>query len=353
MENRYKPIKEIAHGRWEFLMQHFGLGEFLAYKNKEGPCPLCQGKTRFRFTDRHGNGDYYCNGCNAGTGVTLLQKHLNLEFKDVVREIHAALGTNPTVAHAPLAPNTAVKPLVDPAQAEKARLKLLQTWAEGVAIRKGDVADRYYLRRGIALADYPSVLRLHPGLEYWHEEDEQERSSGKCTTKVKSLGKFPTILALIQDVKGRALNIHRTYLTPAGEKANVPCVKKMMTPVRPMAGGAIQLFKPGSCMAIAEGIETALAVHHLTNGWAVWATASAPLMKSVKLPDYIETVRIFADFDEVDVNHPGNLTGQKAAESLGLSLMAAGKNVKIILPESLTEDFNDIWLKKGRLRAAA
>ena len=343
MENRLTPIKEVAHGHWEFLMQHFGLGEFLAYRKKEGPCPLCEGKSRFRFTDRFGHGDYYCNGCGAGTGLTLIQKHLGLEFVDVVRQIHEALGSKPTTVHTLLVPNAVAKGHVDPVQTEKARLKLQKTWEEGVAIRRGDAADWYYLRRGIALADYPPVLRLHPGLEYWHEEK----------GKMKSLGKFPAILALIQDVNGRALNIHRTYLTPSGEKAKVPCVKKTMTPVRPMAGGSIQLFKPGICLAIAEGIETALAVHHLTGGWAVWATASAPLMKSVRLPDYIETVRIFADLDEVDAEHPGKLTGQKAAEELGASLMASGKDVKIILPKSSAEDFNDIWRRKPRLREAA
>jgi putative DNA primase/helicase len=47
-----------ARGRWREILPQLGIDpRFLS--NKQGPCPMCGGKTRFRFDDRDGSGSYY------------------------------------------------------------------------------------------------------------------------------------------------------------------------------------------------------------------------------------------------------------------------------------------------------
>ena len=79
-------VKRAAHGRWPGVLAAFGIpAEMLV--NRHGPCPMCGGTDRFRFDDRHGNGEYYCNGCGAGDGFRLLEKHLGWDFPRAAREV--------------------------------------------------------------------------------------------------------------------------------------------------------------------------------------------------------------------------------------------------------------------------
>ena len=60
---------ERARGRWRAILPRVGIGlEFLTRKN--GPCPLCGGKDRWRFLDYEGSGMWVCNRCrpDGGTG---------------------------------------------------------------------------------------------------------------------------------------------------------------------------------------------------------------------------------------------------------------------------------------------
>src|SRR5262245_16407636 len=58
---------------WATALEHLGVPA-AALRRRHGPCPACGGKDRFRYTDRHGHGDFYCNGCGPGDGFTLLQR---------------------------------------------------------------------------------------------------------------------------------------------------------------------------------------------------------------------------------------------------------------------------------------
>ena len=63
------------------------------------------------------------------------------------------------------------------------------------------------------------------------------------------------MLARVDDRNGRAVTLHRTYLTRDGKKANVPTVKKLMSPTVPggTCGGAIRIYPAGETLAITEG----------------------------------------------------------------------------------------------------
>lgn len=340
------PLKDIARGHWEFLLQHFGLGDVLRYQRKEGPCPICGGTTRFRFTNRNGNGDYYCNNteCGPSDGFNLITRATGISFADMAKEVKSVLGytEGAHVARSPLTPRTAEPAKPSKAEVEERCKRLQAIWDATKPITAGDVADRYLLRRGLALKEYPSVMRLHPGLDYWDQSGE----------KPVKLGTYPCLVTLVQDEKGRSVNLHRTYLSVDGTKAPVPNPKKTLSPVRPMAGAAAKLFAPTDKLVVAEGVETALAAHFLTKGLPVWATLSAPLMRSMRWPEGIRTLIIFGDRDADDPETGKKGAGQAAAQELARRFIAAGGEAKIYLPDTVEEDFADVWLRQPRLKVA-
>lgn len=186
---------------------------------------------------------------------------------------------------------------------------------------------RLYLeRRGLAGVSTP-VLRCHPRLRYYEDG--------------KLVGTMPAMIAFWQGPDGRLITLHRTYLTLDGQKAPVPNPRKLMKAVVPgtTSGGAIRLTQePGARLAIAEGIETALAFGRLT-GWPVWSTYSTAGMRSVVLPATVREVAIAADHDP---------DGLKAANALAKRLLAEGRRVKILTPPGFKSDWNDVLLKEGK-----
>jgi putative DNA primase/helicase len=64
---------EAAQGKWLGLLTHFGIDSKYLIK-RHGPCPMCGGKDRFTWDNKHNLGTFLCNHCGAGTGFTLLCK---------------------------------------------------------------------------------------------------------------------------------------------------------------------------------------------------------------------------------------------------------------------------------------
>ena len=64
-------IHDRALGRWKGILAGIGVDpKYLTGKNVG--CPLCKdGKDRFRFDDKRGEGTWICNRCGAGSGVDL------------------------------------------------------------------------------------------------------------------------------------------------------------------------------------------------------------------------------------------------------------------------------------------
>ena len=112
--------------------------------------------------------------------------------------------------------------------------------------------QRYLRARGLSLEPPPSLR-----LARWKGE--------------------PVMVARVEG-EGGLLGLHLTLLEPDGRGRKE---KKLAKGSKPK-GGAIRLFplEEGHPLALAEGIETALAVREAT-GWPVWATIAAPFMKEV------------------------------------------------------------------------
>ena len=101
----------------------------------------------------------------------------------------------------------------------------------------------------------------------------------------------------------------------------------------PARGAAVRLAPMrGGVLAVAEGIETALAYAALT-GTPTWAALSAAGMKHVQLPEGLNWLAVAADFDG-----PGLL----AAEQLDRRARNAGIAVRIDLPSRHRADWADV-----------
>lgn len=207
----------------------------------------------------------------------------------------------------------------DPAVVERKRERLRLTWKKSVPLNHADArAVRTYLESralGEILAAPPSVLRAHPGLEYW--------DGGK------NLGRYPAMVALFHGATGRAVTLHVTYLRSDGcAKAGVPSPKKILgVPVRGSTrGGAIHLYEPRvGILGLAEGIESTLSLHILQK-IPVWSSFCADNLERAQLPRSLRELHI-----GVDVDTSGK--GEQVAKALAKRARNFIRKVYIVTPE--------------------
>lgn len=173
--------------------------------------------------------------------------------------------------------------------------------------------------------DPPGDLRFHTALPYWRPDG----------NRPELVGTWPALLAIVRGPDGRLVTLHRTWLAADGQgKAPVPTPRKLCPPGRPdgLRGAAVRLYAATDRLALAEGIETALAVR-LACGWPVWSCVSAGGMAAVIVPDIVREVMIAADFDRAGIN---------AAEALAQRLTAEGRRARVAVPDRPGTDFADL-----------
>jgi len=132
---------------------------------------------------------------------------------------------------------------------------------------------------------------------------------------------------------GGLLGLHLTTLEPDGRGRRE---KKLAKGSKPKSG-AIRLFplEEGQPLALAEGIETALAVREAT-GWPVWATMAAPFMKEVIVPHEVKEVVVCADHDKAGID---------AAHALARRLLREGRRVRMAVPPVEGADWLDVLVR--------
>jgi len=99
-------LKAKARGNWENILPNFGIdSKFLNRKHQSCPCCGDGGKgnesDRFRYDDKNGDGDYFCNKCGAGDGISLIQKSTGKDFQDVLKELSEYLNIAPLEPYTP------------------------------------------------------------------------------------------------------------------------------------------------------------------------------------------------------------------------------------------------------------
>lgn len=297
-----KELKKEANGRWSSIFRMLGIN--VRDDGKHGPCPICGGKDRFRFDDKHGDGEYYCSGCQPGDGLTLVGKVLQLSFPETIEEVGKIVGQ--CVYKAP-----ANEPSISPELLRK-------IFSESVPAAKKNLVGQYLDGRGLTIC--PESLRYHK--KCWDGETKRNH---------------PAMLAVVSLPDGTAVTMHRTYLDiKTAGKAEMEKPKKLMPGLKKLTGGAIRLMKPAeSVIGIAEGIETAIACyqHH---GVPTWAAVNSVLLESFEPPSGIKKVYVFGDNDK-------NFVGQAAAYALGKRLVMQHKiEAEVIIPAEPGEDWLDV-----------
>ncbi|MGY5392777.1 primase-helicase zinc-binding domain-containing protein [Acinetobacter sp. NigerLNRRAM0016] len=86
-----EDIKHAAQGKWaDLIFPSFGIE---VQRKKKTPCPACGGRDRFWYDDKNGNGDYFCQQCGPGDGLSLIEKTCTrFTFPQVVSEVASVLG---------------------------------------------------------------------------------------------------------------------------------------------------------------------------------------------------------------------------------------------------------------------
>jgi putative DNA primase/helicase len=294
---------EKCRGKWPEILAGFGVPFDSAAMRKKAHCPCPSGRAEkrgngqepFRFSDREGSGNYFCQ-CNPdgrGGGLKLVECMSGLGWRDAMREIEDRGHVDASIsAEKPAMP---IPLLLAPQKVE---------------------SSQYLASRG---------LKTPPTLHWGFRED-----GGK---------KWPVMCADITRVDGWIVGRHFTFLDGGKKRVEAPNMpaRKIIKrdPEGSISGAAVQLMPFDKVLGVAEGIETALAAHQMADV-PVWAALNTAGMKSFEIPAGVERLIIFGDRDN-------SFAGQAAAYALAQRAVAAGIKVTVELPD-LVGDWNDVLM---------
>ncbi len=185
-------------------------------------------------------------------------------------------------------------------------------WDRTVPLR-GTIGQTYLEHRGCILPPADSDLRFIPASDKYP----------------------PSLCARVTDAETNApMTLHFTRLAADGRgKAGGDCDKLLLSGHR-KRGGVVRLW-PDECvthgLAIAEGLESALAAAHLHT--PIWSTVDAGNLAALPVLVAIESLTVFADHDPA---------GLKAARTCARRWHAAGREVRIRAPRVFGTDAADV-----------
>jgi len=288
-----------ARGKWRGILLQLGVDErFLS--GKHGPCPFCEGRDRYRWSNEGGNGMFICSQCGAGDGFKLLMRSKGWDFKTAAQEVDKIVG------------GCTVEPIRKPLDEADRKRRLNDLWVGAIPLDGSDPASNYLASRGVLHA--AACLRYHANCPRPYGE-----------------GYGPAMLALVRDSNGIPATIHRTFLEQPkpGEKRQ-----------RAVMGGelpesvSVRLFDHEGVLGIAEGIETAIAASKRF-GIPVWAAINSAMLEKWVVPEGVGEVVIFGDCDP-------KYGGQKAAYALAQRLTTRNRvKVEVRIPQQVGLDWAD------------
>jgi hypothetical protein len=185
------------------------------------------------------------------------------------------------------------------------------------------LADKYLTERGLTGLAASSALRFRGDTP--HPEG----------------GRLPALIALVCNVSGAPVAIHRTFLARDGSKS---CSEPAKASLGTVWTGAVRLdpIATGTPLAIGEGIESSASAGRLM-GLPAWAAVSAGnLANALQLPPEARSVVIAADPD---------WHGREAARAAWHRWKAEGRDVRIAIPDREKQDFNDLLLTREAANA--
>jgi putative DNA primase/helicase len=304
----------IGADGWREVLVACGVDEKYL-RNKHGPCPACGGKDRFRYDNKRGQGNFFCNNCGSGDGFKLVMCVSSCTFIEARRRVlqAARLDSGPSMA-----PMQARRYEPDEPAIAKPTRRVVSLLKESCAIEDCDPARNYLASRGLWPLPENARLKAHPSVEYWHDS--------------KRVGRFPALVTAIRNSDAGLVTVHVTYLTPEGFKLSEHEPRKILSPMTGHEGCAARIMEaPGDTMGIAEGIETALSAAKLT-GIPTWAAINTSLLAKFDPPESVGKLVIFADRD---------VPGLEAASQLMQRLQ---EKVRLEIRTPKAKDWNDVLL---------
>jgi putative DNA primase/helicase len=294
---------DAARNKWRGILMTLGVDGQRFLSGKHGPCPFCEGRDRFRWDNKNGNGSFYCSQCGAGDGFEFLKRLKGWDFVTAAREVDRVVGNVQAEASTPAS-----------ASDKDNRERMRRLWESATPLAPGDPAHLYLSGRVKLPSSPPKCLRY----------------AARCPMPE---GRFaPALLAQVLGPDGKAENIHRTSLhKPAeGERRD-----RAVMPGNLPEGSAIRLFPVhGARLGIAEGIETALAAADRF-GLPVWSAINSTLLAKWQPPSGVEEVVVFGDSDAA-------FGGQAAAYALAHRLATRCRlKVEVRIPQAIGLDWAD------------
>jgi putative DNA primase/helicase len=301
-------IFEHAKGRWRDLLIHCGIDERLLDGRHHDDCPICgRGTKRFRFDDRTGNGDWFCNQCRAGNGFSLLRKAFKWSDCEIFQRMEALIG------------ECSFSPRYQHTQSdEKLRAYLNKIYMESSPLRPGNPAWTYLENR------------IHGKLPFTHLGDLRYHPALLCEEINAPL---PAMLAPMGWDGKKYSGMHQTWITLDGQKAKLEEPKKMRGPA-----GAICVCRGDYMHLVGEGIETVIAanVRRFFDASTLWAAGNAGQLERFEWPDGCRGLVIAGDNDV-------SYTGQAAAYNLAhrLALEGHANQILVAIPPNSGTDWCD------------
>lgn len=208
---------------------------------------------------------------------------------------------------------------------------------------EGSPVEAFLAARGVGGFAVPATIRYHPELPYWWAAEKARRGT--------IIHRGPAMVALMTDgATGAFRGVHLTWLAPGGAgKARIVAPDGSACLVRKMRGAAegahVRLAPPGRELAVAEGIETAMAVA-LASGRPVFAALSLGNLAAA-LPPMVRDLTLCADADEkyrlVALSARGRMVDPDAVLDHAVTAHAGrGLTVRLARPP-LGLDFRDWW----------
>lgn len=306
-----QSIHDIARGKWDSILPILGVPvHYLT--GKHTACPICGGKDRFRWDNKGGSGSYFCGNqsCGPGSGVDLVMKVNGWDF---------------LAARARIAEEAGVAPVRVPKAATTQKSAIAEAlWSRANPLTGFDPASLYLHKRGLRRVPLPVELRYMENTTYLHDD--------------KSKTRHAAMIARFLAPDAASYTVHVTYIDDAGNKADVPKVRKLAPGSIPK-GGAVRLASEAETMGIGEGIETALSAMKL-HDVPVWAALNVGNMTKWQPPAVAKNILIFADEDS-------NYAGQYGATALAHRLVSEGYRVEIRWPGQIDTDWNDVLISEA------
>lgn len=345
--------EDLAYGRWPEILQAAGISD-VYFNGRNGPCPFCGGRDRYRWSNKYG-GVWLCTSCPESegkwaNGFKMLMKHLGgVSFRDAADYVrrHFNGGSGIQITRAARAP----VPRSDPqADTERNMRRMIGIWEASRAITAGDPVDQYLKHRVPGLDFTPHMIRFHPALDYWAAPEDP---NGRPVL----VGRFPAMVAKAVDPRGVFVQIHKTYLTADGQKADVPLVKKTERGIGVNGFAVATMPVLGDTLGFAEGIESALAAA-MVRRIPVWPCLNGPSLAAFDVPewllDQVSRIVIFADHDELKAlplagsngTRRFRAAGSHYAEQLAARARARGKRVLVVKPGRVGFDMANYWAER-------